>query len=119
MIEIFLALLVIALLVLVVFLLRKLQQVQQELNDILFAKQSQSVRYGKMTEQWLPFSEHFPFDAQSFRFLGSPIDGIAFEENKIVFCEFKTASSKLSEKQQRIKQLVENKQIEWMEMNVK
>jgi len=119
MVEIYLAAIIILLFIVVIFLFKKLQQSEEKLGKIMFAKQSQSVKYGKLTEQFLPFTSEFPFDPQSFRFIGSPIDGIAFDENKIIFLEFKTLSSKLSEKQKRIKELVQRKRVEWFEINIK
>jgi predicted Holliday junction resolvase-like endonuclease len=76
------------------------------------------VKYGKTSEQWIPLSEKFPYDKQKFRFLGNPIDGIAFLDDKIVFCEFKTHSAQLSPTQKNIRDLVERKKVEWMEMRM-
>ena len=89
------------------------------LNETAFQKSSQSVKYGKITEQFVPFIEGLPFSSENFRFLGSPVDGVAFEPDAIVFCEFKAAGGKLSQLQQRIKQLVEEKKVEWLEFRLK
>lgn len=108
------------LLLLFVFLLyKKAVSLQSELRDLQFSKDSQSIKYGKLTEQWIPFAEKFPHQAERFRFIGNPIDGIVFEDTKIVFCEFKTASSSLNENQKRVKQLVESKKVEWLEFKIK
>ena len=82
-------------------------KLRNQLNELQFLKSSQSVKYGKLTEQWIPFSSQFPHDAAKFRFIGEPIDGIVFEDDAIVFTEFKTATSQLSSVQKKIKQLVE------------
>lgn len=108
----------ILLLVIVFLLLSRLSSLERAFEDLKFSKASQSVKYGKMTEQFLPFTKDFPFNAENFRFLGSPIDGVAFEENKIVFVEFKAGSSKLSSKQERIKELVKRKKVEWFEQRI-
>ncbi len=92
---------------------------KNQIKDTLSKKQSQSVRYGKMTEQFLPFLEAYPYDEQNFRFLGTPIDGIQFEPDKIVFTEFKAANSKLSQKQKHIKELIEDKKVYFKEFNIK
>ncbi|MDD5162811.1 MAG: Holliday junction resolvase-like protein [Candidatus ainarchaeum sp.] len=112
----FLAIVVLALFL--VFLLYRLQSLRNSLSDLEFRKGSQSVKYGKLTEQWIPFSEKFPFPSNNFRFLGNPIDGIAFNDDKIVFCEFKANTAGLSEKQKRIRELVQNKKVEWLELRV-
>ena len=118
---IFLFVLVIAIILflLVLFLLSKLKTIEQRFSELKFSKSSQSVKYGKMTEQFIPFIKDFPFNSENFRFLGSPIDGVIFEEDKIIFAEFKTASSQLSQKQRRLKELVKSKKVEWFEYKIK
>ena len=117
--HILLAALVIALAVLAFYLFSKLSGISQQLDELAFSKASQSVKYGKLTEQFIPFTKDFPFDSNNFRFIGMPIDGIAFNENEIVFCEFKTGSSELSQKQKNIKRLVEEKKVKWFEYKVR
>ena len=107
-----------ALFLAVIFLITKVLSLQRELSELVFKKSSQAVKYGKLTEQFIPFSETFPFEPEKFRFLGNPIDGIVFSDDKIIFCEFKTASSGLSPKQRRIKQVVEAKRVEWLEFRI-
>ena len=119
MLLIFLTLLSIALLIITALLVKKVLGMRTEIRELKFSKTSQSVKYGKLTEQFIPFTQDFPFDPENFRFLGSPIDGVAFNENEIVFCEFKTATSRLSEKQKRFKQLVQNKMVKWFEFNLR
>ena len=48
-----------------------------------------------MTEQFMPFVHNYPWDPGRFRFIGSPIDGIQFEEDRVIIVEFKTGSSTL------------------------
>ncbi|MBM2821166.1 MAG: Holliday junction resolvase-like protein [Candidatus Berkelbacteria bacterium] len=86
--------------------------------DVAFAKASQSSKYGKMTEQFMPFLKDYPYDPQNFRFLGTPIDGIQFEEDKIIFIEFKTNSSQLSPRQKQVAQNVWQKRVEFEEHRI-
>lgn len=116
---IFLAIVFFLLVILLYYFYKRSGDFEERLQQLRFDKNSQSVRYGKTVEQWIPFSNNFPFSRQDFRFIGTPIDGIAFEKDKIVFVEFKAADSKLSEKQKQIRQLVESKKIEWFELNAK
>lgn len=118
MLEIILVILIAILAFAAVFLYRRTQELSAHINDLSFSKQSQSVKYGKMSENWIPLSEKFPYPKEKFRFLGNPIDGIAFLDDKIIFCEFKTNTSKLSHAQENIRELVKNKKVEWMEMRV-
>lgn len=101
-----------------IYLYRRVNELSGYVNDLSFSKQSQSVKYGKMSEHWLPLSEKFPYDRDKFRFIGNPIDGVAFLDDKIVFCEFKSNTSRLNANQERVKDLVQRKKVEWMELRV-
>lgn len=118
MLEFILAAIILILVLVSVFLYRRTQELWNSLEMLQFSKQSMSVKYGKTSEQWIPLSERFPYPKERFRFLGNPIDGIAFLDEKIVFCEFKTHSAKLNENQKRIRDLVEQRKVEWMEMHM-
>ena len=72
----------------------------------LFRKRSQISKYGKLTEQFLPLADSFPWDPGNFRFLGTPIDGVQFEDDSIILVEFKAANSQLSPRQRHIRDLV-------------
>ena len=71
-----------------------------------------------MTEQFLPFLKDYPYNEQNFRFIGSPIDGVQFEDDKIVLVEFKVGGSNLTGKQKRIKELVEKKKVKFEEIRL-
>ncbi|MEM4326631.1 MAG: Holliday junction resolvase-like protein [Candidatus Diapherotrites archaeon] len=101
---------------LVVFLLKKIWVLEKLLNELEFAKSSQAVKHGKSIEQLFPFTKQFPFEPSSFRFIGSPIDGIVFADSEIIFVEFKTGKSKLTDRQAKIKSLVEDKKVKWLEI---
>ena len=90
----------------------------KRMHRLNFQKRSQSSKYGKMTEQFLPFLEMFPWDPTNFRFLGSPIDGVQFEDDKVLFLEFKSSSSILSSKQKNIKKLVDENKIFFEEIRI-
>jgi len=85
-------------------------------EDLKFEHRSKIVKHGKSFEQFFPFMENYPYDTNNFRFIGSPIDGISFEDDEIVFVEFKTGSSQLNNNQKRIKDLVKDKKIKWKEI---
>lgn len=118
MFELILIVLIIFLSIALFFVISKLNSVSDELSSLAYLKRSQSVRYGQLTEQWIPFSNKFPFLAQDFKFIGKPIDGIVFDENKVVFIEFKTNKSSLNKNQKQIKELIENKKVEWFEFRI-
>ena len=81
-------------------------------------RRSESTRYGQITAQFMPFISEYPYDSKQFRFLGSPIDGVQFEEDKIVMIEFKSAGSQLSTRQRRIRNLVREGMVDFQEIRV-
>ncbi len=87
-----------------------------KLSLIASRKQSLSTTYGKIFEQIVPFSKRFSFEPKNFRFIGDPIDGLAFTDNEVVFCEIKLNKSALSKRQKRIKELVQKKKVRWQEI---
>lgn len=90
----------------------------KKINEITSQKQSLSVKYGKMSEQFFPFMKSYGHNPQDFRFLGTPIDGIQFDDDNIIFVEFKSGSSSMTEKQKRIKRLVEEKKVLFEEVRI-
>lgn len=94
------------------------RKLRREIEALVSEKQGLSVKYGKTLEQFLPFMKNYPYRKERFRFLGNPIDGIQFEENEIIFVEFKTGKSKLSEAQKKIKELVENGRVRFKEIKI-
>ena len=94
-------------------------QLYDRLQKELFRKRSLSVKYGKLTEQFLPLADSFPWNPEHFRFLGSPIDGIQFEHDQIVLVEFKSAKSQLSTGQRHIRDLVNNGRVKFEVIRIK
>ncbi len=91
----------------------------KELRRLRFSKRSQSVKYGRFSEQFFPFIKDYPYDSRKFRFLGSPIDGVQFNDDKIVFVEFKVGSSRLNSSEKKIKELIDNKKVYFEEFKIK
>lgn len=90
----------------------------RRMDTLRASNQSLSTRYGQLAEQFLPFFRDYPYDPANFRFIGSPIDGIQFEEDRIVFLEFKTGKATLSDRQKEIRTLVEKHRVEFQEIRV-
>jgi len=82
------------------------------------SKRSQSVKYGKAIENFIPFMDDYPYDYHNFRFLGNPIDGVQFNEDEVIFIEFKGGSSQLSQKQRNIRDLIKDKRVYWKEIRI-
>ncbi|MCK4968854.1 MAG: endonuclease [Candidatus Aenigmarchaeota archaeon] len=107
---------VVFLLIALYYLYRKNHYLESEIKSLKSKKQSLSTRYGQIFEQLIPFSKDFPFDPKQFRFLGSPIDGVVFEDDKIVFVEIKLNNSKKSQKQNNIKKIIEQNKVYFSEV---
>jgi predicted Holliday junction resolvase-like endonuclease len=107
-----------ALLIAVFWIARSYLRMRSRLIDALSRKQSLSTKYGKMTEQFMPLLDMYPYDEQNFRFLGNPVDGVQFNPDGIVFVEFKTADSRLTAEQRRIRELVEDKRVKFHEIRI-
>lgn len=91
----------------------KISKLQANLKKTTSDKMSLSTKYGQISEEFFPLEQSYPYNSKNFKFLGNPIDGIQFNEDKIILIEFKTNSSKLSTKQRHIRNLINNKQVEF------
>jgi predicted Holliday junction resolvase-like endonuclease len=87
-------------------------------------QRSSAVTRGKVTEHIVPYLPGFDLDPKDIRFLGTPIDLIAFkglnnsvEEIEIVFVEVKTGGSVLSARERAVKKAVEQKRVSWRVFN--
>jgi predicted Holliday junction resolvase-like endonuclease len=105
------------LLLVIALMKRRLDSLSERLAEEEARQKSLSTTYGRITEQWFPLMAEYPYDPQNFRFLGSPIDGVQFEEDRIILVEFKANRSRLSENQKRIKRLVEEGEVYWDEFH--
>lgn len=88
------------------------------LKDTKFSKISLSTKYGKMTEQFMPFLKNYPYDPGQFRFLGTPIDGVQFTQEEIIFIEFKSSDSQLSPRQRQLRNIVKDGKIRFDEIRI-
>lgn len=98
---------------------KKNKELEFQLNGLISKKQSLSTKYGRMTEQFMPFLETYPYDKQNFRFIGNPIDGVQFEKDKIIFVEFKAGDHQISVSQKAVKELVDRGKVKFEEFRMK
>lgn len=108
--------------------LRLQKTIRSECEDAV--KRSRSVLGGQITEQLAPLLPDFPARYDEVKFLGKPVDFIAFKglesdsgesgENEkchvdeVLFIEVKTGESKLSEREKAIKNAVENGRVRYV-----
>ena len=89
-----------------------------DLKNARSSSQSLSTKYGKMTEQFMPFVPNYPWDPGRFRFIGSPIDGIQFEEDRLIIVEFKIGSSSLTATQRQIRDQIRDGRVEFQQIRL-
>lgn len=112
----YLYVIIIILVIILIFLIRSYANLKKDHSELLSTKRSIEVKHGLSYENLFPYFKNYPYDSRNFRFIGDPIDGISFEEDKVIFMEFKTGNSKLSSKQKNIKDQIQNKKVEWKEI---
>ena len=77
-------------------------------------------RIGKLTsQQYHSFMKQYPYNPDNFRYIGDPIDGIQFEEDKILLVSFKKTNKPRTPEQDHIKNLLENGNVSWFEWSTK
>lgn len=97
---------------------KELDKEKDKYSNLLNQKKSTEVRIGQVSEHIAPFMHAWPYKAGNFRFIGSPIDGVSFEDDEIVFVEIKTGKGRLSPKQMKIRKQVREGKIKWLEFRV-
>ncbi len=87
-------------------------------------KRSRAVIGGQVTEQIAPFLPDFPCNPGDVRFVGKPIDFVAFpgaaeghEIKEVLFIEVKTGDSKLSQREKEIRTAVEKGRVRYVVYN--
>lgn len=84
-------------------------------------RRSRAVIGGQTAEQLAPYLPGFPFDPGDLRFIGKPIDFVAFRGasrgsvEEVVFVEVKTGESSLSKVERSLREAVEGGRVAWME----
>ena len=84
-------------------------------------KRSRAVLTGQIGEQLAPFFPDFPCDPADARFLGKPVDFIAFSGastgaiKEVLFVEVKTGDARLSGQERALKEAVQAGRIRWVE----
>jgi predicted Holliday junction resolvase-like endonuclease len=87
-------------------------------------QRSQAVTSGKVHEQLVPYLPGFPYNPKDVRFLGSPVDLIVFDGlaegdlRQIVFVEVKTGAAGLTQREQCVREIVEEREVGWAELRV-
>lgn len=109
----------------------QLENASQSIDNLKNARQdavkrSRSVLEGQIVEQLAPLLPGFPCNISDARFLGKPVDFVAFcgmterdEVAEILFVEVKTGGAQLSEREKQIKRAVEQGRVRYVEWRAK
>lgn len=83
-------------------------------------KRSHAVVKGRITEQFIPFLETFPYNPQDARFIGTPVDLIIFDGlslgscREVVFLEVKTGpGAVLSRRERDVRECIRKKNVSY------
>lgn len=85
-------------------------------------RRSLAVTAGKVHEQLVPYLPDFGFNPKDVRFLGSPVDLVVFDGlsagavQRVVFLEVKTGSAPLTEREKQVRNVIEARQVVWVEL---
>lgn len=87
-------------------------------------KRSKAVLTGQMAEQISPWMPGFPVNPSEARFIGKPVDFIAFNGlssgriSEVVFVEVKSGASRLSQVEESLKEAVESGRVRYEEFRL-
>lgn len=87
-------------------------------------KRSRAVLGGQFSEQLAPFLPDFPFKPTEIKFLGKPVDFIAFEGldekdiSKVAFVEVKSGKASLSKAERSLKKAIEDGSVSYQTYTV-
>lgn len=87
-------------------------------------QRSHAVTVGKVHEQLIPYLPDFHFNPKDVRFLGTPVDLVVFDGldegqlRRVVFVEVKTGGAGLSVRERQVRDAVQAREVEWIELRV-
>lgn len=93
-------------------------KIEKELSELKSQQQSKSVRLGLISENVLPFHSDFKYNVKDLVPMFRPIDYVVFAEDEIVFLEIKVGTSQLSEKQKKIRSLINSGKVRFEEHRI-
>lgn len=98
----------------------KYVDLQQNFDKLQSQKKSGEVRLGHLSEQLIPLLPEFPVPINTLKFFGNPLDYISIDLDSewISFIEVKSGGSVLSEKQRKIRKMIQDKKVRFFEVRI-
>ncbi len=87
-------------------------------------KRSRATLGGQFLEQLAPYLPDFPAEPTEVRFIGKPVDFVAFRGasagavERVTFIEVKSGGSKLSTVERTLRDAIESGRVDWVEYRV-
>lgn len=97
---------------------KEISKLKKDIEALKFKKRSFVIKHGKTLEQFIPFIHDKGYPIENFRMLGSPIDGIYFNDDEVVIVEFKTGQARMTQRELQVKDLVDRKKVRFEEIRV-
>lgn len=111
-----LSLALIAVVLVLVFVVRHhrdaVGKLREELDWAAAERRRLTTERSGWAEQWAPLLSAYPYDPRRFRFLGAPVEGVQFEDDRVVFVSLGLAPRAEAE---RVKALVRAGRVEFHE----
>jgi len=97
-------------------------EIDERVEDAL--KRQRPIIGGQFSEQLAPYLPDFKYSPTECRFVGKPIDLIAFpgmdekEISEVVFVEVKSGKAQLSTQERKLREAIKDKKVRWEEYRV-
>lgn len=90
----------------------------KKIDELTSEKKTLQSSLDKGKKKLASYKNKYPYSIENFRFIGTPIDGIQFENHQILFVKIKSEEAKLTIKQNQIKKLIKEGNVRWFEFKI-
>lgn len=92
----------------------RMEALRDELREAASTRRRSAEAQARQAQQWAPLLAQYPFDARKFRWVGGPIDGVQFEDDRVALIVF-TGEGR-GEPDGRVRELVRAGRVDWVEV---
>jgi predicted Holliday junction resolvase-like endonuclease len=94
----------------------RIEKVEADLEDAIMARRRVALAQDSTARRLAPLLARYPYDARAFRFVGSPVDGVQFDADRVVFVRFTGAGLAATPDAERVRDLVRAGRVEWADV---